>query len=111
LAGPYFGFRLAAEGTESIGGRTETRDVDDQFHRVDTGVSFGVRAASFDRFLIEGRWSEGLRDIDSQDLSDTTVRHRVFAVLAGVSVLRSTLTVLDRSRHRQVQAAHASLTV
>jgi len=82
LAGPYFGFRLAAEGTESIGGTTETRDVDDQFQSVDTGVSFGV-GASFDRFLIEGRWSEGLRDVDSQDLSDTTVRHRVFAVLAG----------------------------
>ena len=82
LAGPYFGFQLSAEGIETVGGRSETRDFDDQFKSVDTGVSFGV-GASFNRFLIEGRWSEGLIDIDNQDLSDTTVRHRVFAVLAG----------------------------
>jgi hypothetical protein len=82
LAGPYFGFQLSAEGTETVGGRSETREFDDQFKSVDTGVSFGL-GASFNRFLIEGRWSEGLVDIDNQDLSDTTVRHRVFALLAG----------------------------
>ena len=82
LAGPYFGFQLSAEGTETVGGRSETRDFDDQFKSVDTGVSFAL-GASFNRFLIEGRWSEGLVDIDNQDLSDTKVRHRVFAVLAG----------------------------
>ena len=82
LAGPYVGFQLSAKGTETVGGRSETRDVGDQLKSVDAGVSVGV-GASFNRFLIEGRWSEGLMDVDNQDLSDTTVRHRVFAVLAG----------------------------
>ena len=82
LAGPYFGFQMSAKGTETVGGRSETMDLDDQFKSMDTGVAFGL-GASFNRFLIEGRWSEGLIDIDNQDLSDTAVRHRVFAVLAG----------------------------
>ena len=83
LAGPYFGFRLSAEGTETVGGRSQKMDLDDQVERVDSGVSLGVGAAFSNRLLIEGRWSEGLIDVDSQDLSDTKVRHRVFAVLAG----------------------------
>jgi len=82
LAGPHFSFLLSAEGTETIGGKSETRDVKDQFKGADAGISFGA-GASFNRFLIEGRWSEGVRDIDREDRSDTKVRNRVLAVLAG----------------------------
>jgi len=82
LAGPYFGFRLSAEGTETVGGRSETRDVKDEIERADAGVSFGV-GAGLNRFLIEARWTEGLRDVDRLDRSETAVRNRVFAVLAG----------------------------
>jgi outer membrane immunogenic protein len=82
LAGPYLGFRLAAEAREVVDGVTETRDFADQMKRVDVGVSFGA-GATFGRFLVEGRWTEGLRDVESEDRFGTTVRHRVLAALAG----------------------------
>lgn len=82
LAGPYLGFRLSAEAREVVGGVTETRDFADQMKRVDAGVSFGA-GATFGRFLVEGRWTEALRDAESGDSFDTAVRHRVLAVLAG----------------------------
>jgi Outer membrane protein beta-barrel domain len=82
LAGPSVGFRLAAEAREVVDGVTETRDFSDQIKRVDVGVSFGA-GATFGRFLVEGRWTEGLRDAESGDRFGTDVRHRVVAVLAG----------------------------
>lgn len=82
LAGPSVGFRLAAEAREVVDGVTETRDVSDQIKRVDVGVSFGA-GANLGRFLVEGRWTEGLRDAESGDRFDTAVRHRVLAMLAG----------------------------
>jgi outer membrane protein with beta-barrel domain len=82
LAGPSLGFRLAAEAREVVGGVTETRDFSDQIKRVDVGVSFGA-GATLDRFLVEGRWTEGLHDIESADQFPTAVRHRVLAVFAG----------------------------
>ena len=82
LAGPSVGFRLAAEAREVVDGVTETRDFSDQTKRVDVGVSFGA-GATFGRFLVEGRWTEGLRDAESGDRFSTAVRHRVLAVLAG----------------------------
>ena len=82
LAGPAVGFRLSAEAREVVDGVTETRDFSDQFKRVDVGVSFGGGVA-VGRFLVEGRWTEGLRDVESEDLFPTAVRHRVLAVLAG----------------------------
>lgn len=82
LAGPYVGFRLAAEARETVDGITETRDFSDQIKRVDAGVSFGA-GATFGRGLIEGRWTEGLRDAERGDSFETAVRHRVLAVLAG----------------------------
>jgi hypothetical protein len=82
LAGPSVGLRLAAEATETVDGVAETRDFSDQFKRVDVGVSFGA-GATLGRALIEGRWTEGLRDAESGQSFDTAVRHRVPAVLAG----------------------------
>ena len=82
LTGPSVGFRLAAEAREVVDGVTETRDFSDQIKRVDVGISFGA-GATFGRFVVEGRWTEGLRDIESGDQFGTAVRHRVLAVLAG----------------------------
>ena len=82
LAGPAVGFRLAAVAREVVNGVTETRDFSDQIKRVDVGVSFGG-GATFGRFLVEGRWTEGLSDVESEDQFGTDVRHRVFALLAG----------------------------
>ena len=82
LAGPYVGLRLAAEARETVDGVTETRDFSDQIKRVDAGVSFGA-GATLGRLLVEGRWTEGLRDAESRDQFDTAVRHRMFALLAG----------------------------
>jgi len=82
LAGPYVGFRLDGEAREVVGAVTETQDVADQIKRVDAGIAFGV-GSTFDRFLLEVRWTEGLRDVESADRFGTAVRHRVLAVLAG----------------------------
>ena len=82
LTGPSVAFRLAAEAREVVDGVTETRDFADQIKRVDFGVSFGA-GATFGRFLVEGRWTEGLRDAESGNRFGTAVRHRVLAVLAG----------------------------
>ena len=83
LAGPYLGFRLAAEARETINGVTETRDFSDQAKRMDAGISFGT-GVMFDRFLVELRWTKGLRDLESGDRFATAVRHRAIAVLAGI---------------------------
>ena len=82
LVGPAVGFRLSAEAREVVNGVTETRDFSDQIKRVDVGVSFGG-GGTIGRFLVEGRWTEGLRDVESEDQFGTDVRHRVFALLAG----------------------------
>jgi hypothetical protein len=82
LAGLSVGFRVAAEAREVVDGVTETRDFSDQIKRVDVGISFGA-GATFGRLVVEGRWTEGLRDVESGDSFSTDVRHRVLAVLAG----------------------------
>ena len=82
LAGPSLGFRLAFEGRETVFGITETRDLSDETKAVDVGVAIGA-GATFGRFLVEGRWTEGLRDVDSENQFATGVRHRVLGVLAG----------------------------
>jgi hypothetical protein len=78
------GFQLTTEAREVVLGVTKTRDFTDQIKRVDVGLSFGA-GATFGRFLVEGRWTEGMRDAESGDRFGTAVRHRVLAVLAGFS--------------------------
>ena len=82
LAGPSLGFRLAFEGRETVFGVTETRDLADEMKAVDVGIAFGA-GATLGRVLIEGRWTEGLRDVESGDQFATAIRHRVLTVLAG----------------------------
>ena len=82
LTGPSVGFRLTAEARETVDGVIETRDFADQIKRVDVGVAVGAGATA-GRFLVEGRWTEGLRDVESADVFGAAVRHRVLAVLAG----------------------------
>jgi Outer membrane protein beta-barrel domain len=83
LVGPAMAFRLAAESREVFDGVTGTTDVSDQTTRVDVGLAIGGGAA-FGRFSVEGRWTEGLRNIERTDQFDTSVRNRAFALLAGV---------------------------
>ena len=82
LVGPYVGFRLAADAQEIVNGVIEKRDFSDEIKRMDVGVSFGA-GATFSRFLVESRWTEGLRDTESTDRFGTAIRNRVLAVLAG----------------------------
>jgi len=82
LAGPEFGFRLAATETGEIAGaEAGSDDVSENFRRTDIGVALGA-GVEVRRFLVEGRYTMGLTNIDATGL--TTVKNRVFAILAGV---------------------------
>jgi hypothetical protein len=82
LAGPEFGFRLKATETgEILGAGTGTEDVLENYRRTDIGLAVGA-GVEIARFLVEGRYTLGLTNIDATGVS--TLKNRVFAILAGV---------------------------
>ena len=75
IVGPSFDLKLS----ETLEGINFT---DDAFKRLDIGLMFGVGVEA-GRFLVEGRYTRGLRDIN-EELSVTEIKSHSFAVLAGV---------------------------
>ena len=56
---------------------------DEDIKGVDLGVVVGA-GVTFGRFTIDGRYTTGLSNLNSDDSDSTTVKNRAFAVLAGV---------------------------
>ena len=85
FAGPSIAFKVRAKGTGSFQGE-EAMDFDipdDAIDKFDLSVVAGA-GVTFGHFLIEGRYTVGLTDINSSPSDPTKVRNRSLAVLAGV---------------------------
>jgi Outer membrane protein beta-barrel domain len=74
LVGPGFNFRVADE----IEGFTGA----DTFKNFDIGLLFGG-GVEITRFLIEGRYEQGLRNVNATSLTTSDVKSHSFAVLVG----------------------------
>ena len=81
-AGPSVGFRLRAKSRTNFGGSVEEMDLKEEVEPLDTGL---VVALGMDvrRFVIDGRYTHGLSDIDADKTDDVTIRTRVFSIAAG----------------------------
>jgi hypothetical protein len=81
LVGPQIGFRTSAK----IKGGGEEEDLKDDTESTDFGVVFGV-AATMRNFVIDARYTHGLRNINSADEADDVqdVKNRVFTISIGL---------------------------
>lgn len=77
VAGPYIGFTLQAKVRDD----GDDQDIGDRVKGADFGVTAGAGLQGR-RWLVEGRYSEGLKNIASD--SDDSVKVRTIAVLAGI---------------------------
>lgn len=84
FGGPSFGVRVRAKATATFEGQTGTEDVGDDLASHDIGIVAGG-GVDVGRFVVDVRQVWGLTNINrNPDEDDTTIRNRVFAVMAGV---------------------------
>lgn len=76
-------FKLSARSTVRFEGEERTSDEDDEFYGWDVGLVGGL-GVEFGRVHVEGRYTHGIRHINTDDNGDEDrVRNRVFTVTAG----------------------------
>jgi hypothetical protein len=76
-------FKLSARSTVRIEDEQRTSDDDDELYGWDVGLAGGL-GVEFGRVHVEGRYTHGLRHINTDDNGDEDrVRNRVFTVTAG----------------------------
>ena len=83
FAGPSFGFRVSAKSESSFDGEEESEDIDDDVERFDLGLVAGA-GVEMGRFVIDGRYTWGLSNINKIESDDVKIKNRVFAVMAGI---------------------------
>lgn len=83
FGGPSLGFRVRAHAESTFDGQTEEEDIDDQVERFDFGLVAGA-GMEFGRFVVDGRYTWGLSNLNKEDEDDVKIRNRVFSVMAGV---------------------------
>ena len=79
LVGPQIGFRTSAK----IEGEGEEEDLKDDTESTDFGIVAGI-AVQVRKFVIDARYTHGLRNINKDDSDDEKVKNRVFTVSFGV---------------------------
>lgn len=79
LVGPQVGFRTSAK----IEGEGEEMDIKDQVESTDWGFVVGL-SATMGKFVVDGRYTHGLTNINSLEDDDQKVKNRVFTVSVGV---------------------------
>jgi hypothetical protein len=88
FAGPSASLRLSAKSEVEFSGdflsSGETIDVSDEVERFDVGIVVGGGIHIGRRLVIDGRYSWGLINANSVEDDPVTIKHRVFAVMAGV---------------------------
>jgi hypothetical protein len=82
FGGPSFGFRLRAREKARFGGETMERDISEEIERFDLGLVGGA-GVEIGRIVIDGRYTWGVADIDSEKEDDVKVRNRVISVMGG----------------------------
>ena len=80
--GPTLGVRLRARTTTEFSGGTEEIDIDDDVEEMDFGVAVGG-GVEVGRWILDGRYTFGLSDLDADTSDAATFRNRVISVTAG----------------------------
>jgi hypothetical protein len=77
------GFKVSAKATAEFDGQNESEDIDEFVESFDFGIVFG---AGFEtgNFVLDGRYTWGLSNINKDDTDPTNVKHRVISLMAGV---------------------------
>ncbi len=83
-AGPAPAWRLKASSRTKFSGATEDIDLADSVKGYDVGV-VGAVGARFGAFVVDGRYTHGLLDIDSDSSDEVTVRNRAITISAGIA--------------------------
>jgi opacity protein-like surface antigen len=83
FAGPSFNFRVSAKAESSFEDEDESEDIDDDVERFDLGFVAGA-GLEFGRFVVDGRYTWGLSNINKDESEDVKIKNRVFAVMAGI---------------------------
>ena len=82
-AGPAVAWRLKATSRTKFSGATEETDLGDSVKVYDVGV-VGAVGVRFGKVLVDGRYTHGLTDIDSDTSDEVTVRNRAITISAGI---------------------------
>jgi len=80
--GPTVAVRLRARTTTEFSGGTEEIDIDDDVEQMDFGVAVGG-GVEVGRWILDGRYTFGLSDVDADTSDAATFRNRVISVTAG----------------------------
>ena len=83
FAGPSFNFRVSAKAESSFEDEEENEDIDDDVERFDLGLVAGA-GLEFGRFVLDGRYTWGLSNINKDEADDVKIKNHVFAVMAGI---------------------------
>ena len=83
FGGPSLGFRVRAHAESTFDGQTEEEDLDDEVESFDFGLVAGA-GLEVGRFVVDGRYTWGLSNLNKEDEEDVKIRSRVVSVMAGV---------------------------
>jgi hypothetical protein len=83
VAGPSVGVRVRAKSKTVFSGSTEEFDISGEIERLDIGVTAGA-GLQFGALVIDGRFTYGLSDIDSDKTDAVEVTNRVLSLSAGL---------------------------
>jgi hypothetical protein len=81
-AGPSVGVRLRARARTKFGDSTEEIDIGDELERLDFGVAAGG-GVELGSFMLDGRYTLGLTDIDKDKTDTVTVTNRTISFTVG----------------------------
>lgn len=82
VAGPALAWRLGAKSRTVFSGATEEIDLADDVESFDLGIVAGG-GVEVGRFVIDARYTFGVRDIDADRTDAVSIRNRVLSVTAG----------------------------
>jgi len=82
-AGPAVAWRLKAASRTKFSGATEEMDLGDSVKGYDVGV-VGAVAVRFGKVVVDGRYTHGLTDIDSDTSDEVSIRNRAITISAGI---------------------------
>jgi hypothetical protein len=87
FAGPSPGFRLSAKRQISVSGNGQTfgekTDMSREIERFAFGLVVGIGFDIGRHFVIDGRFMQGLTNVDTGIIEGVTVKNRGFAIMAG----------------------------
>ena len=83
FAGPSFGFKVGAKSIFEFEGEGEDEeDLDEDVKGFDFGIVIGA-GVEFGKFVIDGRYTHGLTDLNDSDDEIVEIKSRVFSIMAG----------------------------